>query len=158
MEDDLVTVLGGSIPNLPRETLNQIAEYSLYEHAITHLTTSLGNQLPKFSTLSLRKNVWAEYIDFEGQRYTRALFNDTDEAFTKVPSENKELIFDAKTDHRGDTIFIEMAPLGVRRVIFPADSPMPAMEEEPDIWWKAMWFQDESVLTTATDVCIAHIS
>ncbi|CAG9953732.1 unnamed protein product [Clonostachys rosea f. rosea IK726] len=151
MEDDLVSVLGGSIPNLPRETLHQIAEYTLYEHAIIHLATSMGNQLPKFSTLDLRKNVWVEYIDFEGQRYTRALFNETDEAFTTIPSENKELIFDATADRLGDTIFIEMAPLGVRRVIFPTDSPMPAMEEEPDIWWKVMRFQDEPAITTATD-------
>ncbi|CAH0058089.1 unnamed protein product [Clonostachys solani] len=151
MEDDLVSVLGGFIPNLPRETLNRIAEYTLYEHAITHLATSLENQLPKFSTLDLRRNVWAEYIDFEGQRYTRALLNETDEAFTKVPSESKELIFNAKADHLGDTIFTEMAPLGVRRVIFPTDSRMPALEEEPDIWWKVMRFQDEPAITTATD-------
>ncbi|VUC22722.1 unnamed protein product [Clonostachys rosea] len=143
MESDLVRVLGECIPNLPWELIYQIASYSWVEHTAAHLKTLMGNHTLCNSSFDLRKDVWAEYIDFEGHRYIQALYNVTCDVSVEASRDSGELIFNAKSNRTADTILIEMSALGIRNMIFTDSSSRPKIEEKSDIWWQVMPFQAE---------------
>ncbi|CAH0049184.1 unnamed protein product [Clonostachys solani] len=151
MGAELVSLLGECITNLPWELLYQIAGYGSSYYATAHLRTRMGNQEPRDSSFDLRKDIWAEYVDFEGQTYIRALSNTTPDVLDGVFRGTWKLIFSAKPYRPTYIMLIEMCPLGIRRIIFTDDSSRPEIEEKPDIWWKAMRFQDGRLVVAETD-------
>ncbi|CAG9972083.1 unnamed protein product [Clonostachys byssicola] len=151
LEEELVSLLADCIPKLPAELLYQIAGYASSEYATTHLITQMAKHEPRNTVFDLRKNIWAEYVDFEGQTYIRALSNTNFDILDGVFKGTWKLIFSEKQYHSTQIILIEMSTLGIRRIIFTDDSSRPEIEEKPDIWWQVMSFRGGPLIVAETD-------
>ncbi|CAH0052156.1 unnamed protein product [Clonostachys rhizophaga] len=151
IEEDLVSVLAGCIRKLPAELLYQIAGYGSSAYATTQLRTLMAKQEPRDTVFDLRKDIWAEYVDFEGQTYIRALSNTTLDILDGVFKGTWKLMFSNKQYRSSQTMLIEMSALGIRRIIFTDDSSRPDIEQKPDIWWQAMRFRDGPFVVAETD-------
>lgn len=127
MEADLVSVLGGCIPNLPWELLYQITGYASAGYAVNYLTTRMGRLIPQNCSIDLRRDVWADYLDFEGRRYIRALYNMSPNIPAKSLEPTMELLFSAKSYRATYVMLIEMSTLGIQRIVFVDDSSRPKL-------------------------------
>ncbi|VUC37600.1 unnamed protein product [Clonostachys rosea] len=149
-EDELTSTLRQAIPSLPVEMHIRIAEFCIREFAAGRLTSLLEKGNWRFTVeVNHQSNVWASYIDFEGHRYVKSLYDEEDEELAHIDEHDRKQVY--KAEDESNILFVKKNFLGVQDIIFGNSSNEPSVKEEQGVWWQVHSLPEDFTLTAKAD-------